>query len=945
MKLFRFRKHLLCLVMIMALSLPVFGTGYAADGGVEVSLTSPASHQVFKPGDKVEIRGTAQGLAEVSVAVRSGQGILLFTAQPKVADGVFSTGFTLDSGAADGKYTIYVGSLGLPEMQKYYFEVSSADAGVTLTKPSAGAGFNAGEVVEIAGTAQNVSGVLICVRNSKNGRVFMAQPPVVDGSFTTQFTLGAEAVGGEYTIAVSGGGLAADKTSRFTVTSTGDNPGGVPDEPDDPDAILFINGSGVTKKVSFSRAELEAMDQEREVFSATSDYPENLIVAAEGVPLRTLLEQAGMKWGAARMISFAGSDGYTAQFTVDELLNQPRYIFPGQIKVEPIIALKRSERSSSFDSSSEQDTPVLCYGQRARTEQTLMWFVKRLETITVTTGSPGKWSEPTAKIIAPGSSNKVATQGGQVESGSKIYLECEPVAKTYYTTDDNNPNLDSNIFNLHGCGPLVGKDDPIILDKDTTVKAKAVGRGKRDSDVVAFEFKVTGGEPAALQEGVPTGAVPQQVVDEKNIIREELTLENGRKRETITFQEGILDDIDKGVRGSRLTVTSIADVDEVVTELSAAALQKAQVKGMLLGINSAIGNYTLPLESLNLEEIAAGLGSKPEELSMHIVISRATEDVKNKLAAQVRRGQAMLVGPVEFTIEFTGTSGKRVEYRSFGKTYVERELALDGDVNVRQATGVVWSEAENGFFPLPTLFENRDGKNYAVILNRTNSLYTVLQSSKTFSDIQNNWAKENIELLADKMLISGKTETTYEPDSNITRAEFATLLVRALGLKEGVLTEGQFKDVAGTDWYAGSVAAATKENIIAGYDGNLFKPNDNITREEMAAMIIRAERVAGKEESMSADEQEQQLAQFKDSQSISTWAARDVALAARAGIIKGMPGGEFSPQTNADRAQSATMMKQFLTYVNFVSETAAENPSASVTPSPEVEGQQASEGE
>jgi hypothetical protein len=168
------------------------------------------------------------------------------------------------------------------------------------------------------------------------------------------------------------------------------------------------------------------------------------------------------------------------------------------------------------------------------------------------------------------------------------------------------------------------------------------------------------------------------------------------------------------------------------------------------------------------------------------------------------------------------------------------------------------------------------------------------------------------------MIISGKSQTTYEPDSNVTRAEFAALLVRALGLEEKPLQAGQFKDVSATAWYAGSVAAATAENIIKGYDGNLFKPDEKITREEMAVMIARTARVAGKDATLSDSEQEQQLAQFTDQQKISSWATNDVALAVKAGIIKGLPGGEFAPQTNADRAQSATILKRFLTHINFI---------------------------
>lgn len=911
MRLQQNRRKLLCALMILFFALTVAGIntypGYASNSSIQASLTFPKSRQIFQPGSSVEIAGTAQGLPEVSITVRNEQGGLVYTAQPQVKNGLFATSFTLQSGAAGGEYTITLSGLGL-SVKKYKFEVSNMQTEVELQSPSSGQEFKAGDVVEIAGTAIKVSQLAVSVRNSKNGRVYVAQPSVINGNFRTMFTLDADAAAGEYTIAITGAGLAAAQAYHFKVISTGGGGNGETK----PDAILFINGSAVTNKISFTRAELEAMDQERILYSATSDMPQDKPVAAEGVPLRTLLNQAGMS--GAKMITFQGSDGYTISFTVDELLHTTRYKFPGQTEVDPLIALKRVEGSASFGDMDTTDTPVLCFGQRAKTEQTLLGFVKRLKYITVTTSSPGQWAKPVAKIVVPGTEQKVATQGGEVASGSKIYLETELTTNIYYTTDGTTPDLDSKIFNPHGCGAQQGQVEPIIVDRNTTVKAMTVGRGKRDSDVLTLTFTVAGGTPG----GSGVGPTEQQAVDDKNILIEELTLENGRKGEKLTLQAGTLEDIEKGVPGSRLAITSTGDVDEVIIAVPAAALQKAQEKGMLLGINSQIGNYTLPLDCLNLSEIADRLGVKPEELSLNIMISKATKDMKNKLAAQVREGQQMLVDPVEFIIEVTAPNGKKVEYKSFGGTYVERELALGGGVNVNQATGALWNEAKGGFLPVPTRFETRDGINYAVILNRTNSMYTILQSSKTFSDIQDNWAKEDIELLAAKMLINGKSEAAYEPGSNVTRAEFAALLVRALGLEEGALQEGQFKDVTGTAWYAGSVAAATAENIIKGYDGGLFKPDNKITREEMAVMIARAARVAGKDATLSGGEQEQLLARFKDKQAISAWSVGDVALAARAGIIKGLPDGDFSPQTYADRAQSAAILKRFLIYVNFI---------------------------
>ncbi|MCG9967262.1 S-layer homology domain-containing protein [Pelotomaculum terephthalicicum JT] len=491
---------------------------------------------------------------------------------------------------------------------------------------------------------------------------------------------------GDYAVAVQAGGYAdAQVTQKI--------------------GLLYITGDGVPREIVFTRAELAAMEQERAVFSATNDFPADLTVAAAGVPLRALLAQAGVK-PEARMITFTGSDGYKAEFMIDELLKTKRYIFPDKTEVEPLIALERAERSTDFSQVSEQDTPVLCIGQRARTEQTLLSFVKILQTITVTTDAPGQWAGPTAQIIDPATRQKAATPGGAVKRGAQIALAGDPKTKIYYTTDGSAPDLDSEIYNAHGCGPLAGQAEPIVVQTDTTVKAKAVGYGKRDSEVVAFTFTV--------DDTQPDQSTDEQVVEDKPAGQEAPAAEKGT----------------------------------------------------------------------------------------------------------------------------------------------------------------------------------------------------------AFTDIQDSWAREDIEFLAARKLIHGKSDTTYEPGSEITRAEFAALLVRALGLPEGVLPEGRFQDVAAADWYAGSVAAAADEKIIMGCAGGFFRPGARITREEMAAMLARAARAAGKEETLSGGGLEQQLARFKDRQLISPWAAEDVAMAARAGIIEGLPGGDFSPGAYADRAQSAAVLRRFLTYID-----------------------------
>jgi len=177
------------------------------------------------------------------------------------------------------------------------------------------------------------------------------------------------------------------------------------------------------------------------------------------------------------------------------------------------------------------------------------------------------------------------------------------------------------------------------------------------------------------------------------------------------------------------------------------------------------------------------------------------------------------------------------------------------------------------------------------------------QTSK-FTDIIGHWAEKDINEMATKGIVSGVTETTFEPDRSITRAEFAALAARALKLSVAN-TESVFNDVSNDAWYAKEVGAAAAAGLIVGYDGN-FRPNDTITREEMAVVIMKAYQFLGKAPLKG------KISQFADKDTISAWAVDYVDGAVSSGLISGMTTDTFAPSDNATRAQVASIIKRLL---------------------------------
>jgi hypothetical protein len=184
------------------------------------------------------------------------------------------------------------------------------------------------------------------------------------------------------------------------------------------------------------------------------------------------------------------------------------------------------------------------------------------------------------------------------------------------------------------------------------------------------------------------------------------------------------------------------------------------------------------------------------------------------------------------------------------------------------------------------------------------STYGVLQRSMVFSDMMTHWAKNVVEELAVKNIISGRAPELYVPNGTITRAEFATLLVQTLQLEGDIKVT--FADVDIKDWYYQYVNVAALHGLVSGVGDGKFNPNANITRQDMAIMIVKAyEKMLGTPvKSVAVD--------IKDLSDVSQY-AKDRVLAARFNrLIGGYPDGTFKPLANATRAEAAQMIRNLL---------------------------------
>mgnify|MGYP000822524700 FL=1 len=170
------------------------------------------------------------------------------------------------------------------------------------------------------------------------------------------------------------------------------------------------------------------------------------------------------------------------------------------------------------------------------------------------------------------------------------------------------------------------------------------------------------------------------------------------------------------------------------------------------------------------------------------------------------------------------------------------------------------------------------------------------------------WARTAINGLAMRGMISGRDQYTFDPNANITRAEYCQILMGAINALNAK-GESTFADVPSTAWYYNAVSVASQLGIVSGYGDGNFGPNDLITRQDMALMTYKTAKIMNKSlEPVNAE------ITFEDSHEISDYAFEAVMTLQKAGIINGMTDTTFEPHSNATRAQSAKVI--FDTFVD-----------------------------
>ncbi len=176
-----------------------------------------------------------------------------------------------------------------------------------------------------------------------------------------------------------------------------------------------------------------------------------------------------------------------------------------------------------------------------------------------------------------------------------------------------------------------------------------------------------------------------------------------------------------------------------------------------------------------------------------------------------------------------------------------------------------------------------------------------------YTDVaEDAWYYEAVEYNYYAGTMTGVGPETFNPDGNIVRGQFASIIHRLAG-EEKVEFTPEFPDVLENDWYAAPVLWAKANQVVSGYSDGTFGPGNNIVREQIAIMLHNYATYKGYDTTATAE-----LSGFGDAGQVDDYAVPAMQWAVGAGIINGTKEGNLAPLATATRAECAAMIMNFM---------------------------------
>ncbi len=333
-------------------------------------------------------------------------------------------------------------------------------------------------------------------------------------------------------------------------------------------------------------------------------------------------------------------------------------------------------------------------------------------------------------------------------------------------------------------------------------------------------------------------------------------------------------------------------------------------------IKTPYGSYKIPvnLASLipNLQDLLTKNELKAEDISFKINLTDKSgdKDIQAAVASGLPKGQ-VLGAIVDFNILIINTkSGQVIGTADKFSSALTRIIPMPKNMtDMPEQWGVFrYNETTKKFEFVSAKKVLIDGAWYVTINSYSNSVYVVAQNPMSFTDTFKHWSKAFVELAAAKGLVEGVGDGKYNPDKAVTRAEFTAMIVRTLGRGGSVGNTAPYVDVKQGAWYFDEVAKAKELGLLGFTNGTSFKPDQPLSREEMASMlaaVINLEKSSIAKDSVN-------LNGYKDIGSVDAAYLEDVRTMLTLQIMNGTSANTFDPKGDTTRAQAAVVFIRML---------------------------------
>ncbi|MGG1517740.1 Ig-like domain-containing protein [Paenibacillus oryzisoli] len=329
-----------------------------------------------------------------------------------------------------------------------------------------------------------------------------------------------------------------------------------------------------------------------------------------------------------------------------------------------------------------------------------------------------------------------------------------------------------------------------------------------------------------------------------------------------------------------------------------------------------------------LDAFLKASGTERDELKMTVKIGRAklTDSEKQAMSRTVNGdpAAALVSGVYEVHLLLTAPNGQSMDVHAFDN---QRTLYIEVDPSFKNkpTAAISISEAASGEQEAgvrTAKYVEMDGKAYMQIRTASHSKYALVQNEVAFRDMtDSHWAKSIVEEAGARLLVNGVQEGVFSPDTQISRAEFITLLVNGLGLPKAAPSTALYTDVRANDWFADEVDAAHKAGLLDWTAGSVLNPNAPITRAEMASTVMAAARYIGGGKLTATSPSI--LNRFGDADQVAAAAKAAFAWNVEHGIMDGTVDGAtgatiLDPDATATRAQAAAMLLRMLRTLSLI---------------------------